>query len=140
MLSKTLASLLIAIGLLTGWTSAKAQDAGKLQSIISSQIEAFRIDDANTAFGFASNTLQKYFQTPERFMDMVKRGYKPVYRPQQFSFGKLTNEAGGKPTQIVQIVDELGNTWTALYVFERHSDGTWRIASVSLERVEGSNV
>ncbi len=80
------------------------------------------------------------FQSPERFMEMVRRQYAPVYQPENFRFGQTSLETAGRPVQIVEIVDQQGRSWRATYTFEQHPDGTWRIAGVQLEKVPGSNV
>lgn len=127
-------------GLLSGSPAGSAQEPDTLKSIISRQIEAFLTNDAPAAFGFASQQLQSVFQSPDRFMDMVRRQYSPVFRPGKFSFGKTSLESAGRPVQMVEIVDQRGRTWTATYVFEQHSDGSWRIVSVHLEKLSGSSV
>ena len=138
---RTLAlSLIIASGIVASSAMTNAQQPDELKSIISRQIEAFRNDDGVTAFGFASLRLRAIFQSPDRFMDMVRRQYEPVYRPETFQFGQTSLETAGRPVQIVDIVDQRGRLWRALYAFVKHPDGTWRIAGVQLQQVPGDNV
>ncbi len=131
--------LVILIGLFIGHPAASAQEPDTLKSIISRQIEAFRTNDAPAAFGFASQQLQTMFRSPDRFMEMVRRQYSPVFRPDKFSFGQTSLQSTGRPVQIVTIADQRGRTWTATYVFEQHRDGSWRIAAVHLEKLAGSS-
>ena len=70
-------------------------------------------------------------------MEMVRRGYQPVIDPQSFTFGPVTAEMNGRPTQVVTILDKAGKSWTALYAFERQPDGTWRISGVILKGARG---
>jgi hypothetical protein len=140
MFARFLGSVVILTGLVLGLTTSKAQDADTLQSIINRQIQAFRSGDGQAAFGFASSGLQAFFKSPARFMDMVKRSYDPVYRPERYSFGKTSLDTPGRPVQIVNIIDRQGRTWTATYIFEQQPDGEWRIGSVSLQPIGGSNV
>ncbi len=140
MLGKITGVIIVASGLLLGAPAGHAQEPETLKSIISSQIEAFRIDDGVTAFGFASLKIRSIFQSPERFMEMVRRQYAPVYRPENFRFGPTSLETAGRPVQIVDIVDQQGSAWRATYTFEQHPDGSWRIAGVRLEKLPGSSV
>ena len=65
-------------------------DADQIRAIIQQQLAAFGQDDAATAFSFASPSIQAQFGDAETFMQMVKSGYAPVYRPQGLLFGELT--------------------------------------------------
>ncbi len=120
-------------------TPAEAQQSA-FESIISRQIEAFRAGDGATAFSFASPSLQRLFQTPDNFIAMVKRGYMAVYAPRRFSFPGTQTDAQGRPVQLVEVVDADGRVWTARYTFEQQPDGSWRIASVTLEKAPGADV
>ncbi len=70
-------------------TDIAAADRAAIRQIIGDQIAAFRRDDGPGAFAFASPTIQAMFGTPDIFMDMVRNGYQPVYRPQSVSFTDL---------------------------------------------------
>ncbi len=138
---KNIAGCLVVLsGLMISLQAGLAQAPEDLKSIISRQIDAFRNNDGVTAFGFASLRLRAIFQSPDRFMEMVRRQYAPVYRPERFRFGQTSLETAGRPVQIVDIVDQQGRQWRAVYAFEQHPDGTWRIAGVRLEKLPGSNV
>lgn len=120
--------------------AADVTDADKsaFQTIITSQIEAFQRDDAATAFDFAAPSIKSIFRTPDVFIQMVRRGYMPVYRPQSYSFGSVTNETGG-PTQRVSIVGPDGTLWLALYSMQRQPDGSWKISGVVLVKPKGES-
>ena len=111
-----------------------AQDKSAFQGVISDQIAAFQADDGAKAYGFASPTIQGIFPNPSLFMDMVKRGYQPVYRPQSFAFGEAGINAAGRPFQKVTIVGPDGFTYEALYSMERQPDGSWKINGCALVR------
>ena len=137
MLRLLLSSVLTILLLASSTLSAAAQDIGagdqaEFRRIIAEQIAAFNADDGNRAFGFAAPVIQQIFQNPDNFMSMVKKGYAPVYRQQSFSFGEVTTEFMGKPTQRVTIVDVNGKLWTALYSLEKQPDGTWKISGCTL--------
>lgn len=112
-------------------------DRAEFQRIISEQIEAFRADDGAKAYGYAAPNLHQIFPTPEIFMQMVKRGYQPVYRPQSFRFGQTGDDPLGRPSQKVTVVGPDGKTYEALYSMERQPDGTWRIQGCTLLEVPG---
>ncbi|WP_349367743.1 DUF4864 domain-containing protein [Salinarimonas sp.] len=111
-------------------------DEGAIRSVIESQIDAFRADDGARAYSYASPGIQRIFPSAEMFMGMVRQGYRPVYRPRDYSFGTLRETPGG-PVQEVTVVDEAGVTWTALYSLEQQPDGTWRISGCQLVRRPG---
>ena len=112
-------------------------EAGEFQRIIAAQIDAFRADDGAAAYSYAAPEIKRLFPTAEVFMDMVRKGYQPVYRPQTFTFGKITEENPGRPTQRVTIIDANGKAWVALYAFEKQPDGTWKIVGCVLVESEG---
>ena len=76
-------------------------DRAAIRDIIGKQVEAFRRDDGDAAFGFASPTIQGMFGSSDIFMDMVRQGYRPVYRPRAFDFREIV-ELDGQPTQKVR--------------------------------------
>ncbi len=119
--------------------SASQADATEFQRIISTQIEAFGVDDGQRAFSFASPGIRQKFGSVENFMAMVKKGYSPVYRPRSVKFGAVTREFAGRPTQRVVLVDQQGKVWIALYAFEQQPDGSWRIAGVTFKQTKPEN-
>ncbi|GAB4576971.1 MAG: hypothetical protein Tsb0019_03460 [Roseibium sp.] len=123
--------------LLTGSVHAEdGLDSSAFQTIIRNQMSAFASGDASTAFGFATRSLQQRFQTPEFFMEMVRQGYQPVYRPQSVTFGRSKMTSYG-PTQEVYVTGPKGNNWLALYSFEQQDDGSWRISGCYLTKSDG---
>jgi hypothetical protein len=110
-----------------------------IRSIIEGQLEAFRRDDAATAYGFAAPGIQRMFPTQDEFMSMVKRGYAPVYRPQSFTFARTT-DINGTVAQEVRIVDADGGQWLALYTMEQQPDGSWKISGCRLVKAPDQNV
>ncbi len=112
-------------------------DRAEFQRIISGQIEAFRADDGARAYSYAAPNIHQIFPTPDIFMQMVKRGYQPVYRPQSFHFGQVGDDPLGRPSQRVTIVGPDGKTYEALYSMERQPDSTWLIQGCTLLEVPG---
>ncbi|MDP4823675.1 MAG: DUF4864 domain-containing protein [Aestuariivirgaceae bacterium] len=112
--------------------SATDADGARFRDIITAQIEAFRADDGPAAYTHAAPKIRQMFPTPDDFMALVKRGYPQIYRPEKFTFGPVTTEMRGQPTQRVTIVDAKGKVWTALYGFEKQPDGAWKINGVQM--------
>src|SRR5258708_38492681 len=130
--------LLALLGLLLSLAgAAQAQsvsdaDRAAIRQVIEAQVEAFRRDDGDAAFGLASPTIQGMFGTPQIFMDMVRQGYQPVYRPRAFDFREIVS-LHGQPAQKVYVIGPDGRPVTALYPMRQLPDGTWRIDGCFLQ-------
>ena len=107
------------------------QDEAAIHAVIASQIEAFRHDDAAGAFGFAAPAIQGAFGSAAGFLDMVRRGYQPVYRPRSVEFAAL-GEVDGAIVQNVELIGPDGLAYTARYTMEKQADGAWRISACEL--------
>ena len=106
-------------------------DGNAIVAVIQSQLDAFKGDRAVEAFGYASPGIQSMFQTPDRFMKMVRNGYSAVYRPREVQFLDLIVERG-ELAQRVLFVGPDGVPVIAHYYMERQPDGSWRISGVTL--------
>lgn len=115
----------------TGHEPLEQGDQATIRSVIESQIDAFRADDGDKAFSFASPGIRRMFGTSDTFMEMVRSGYAPVYRPRNYGFGRLITR-GGLPVQVVRLVGPDGRRIDAHYHMERQPDGSWRIAGCQL--------
>ncbi len=113
------------------------QDRAAIQAIILAQIEAFKRDDAARAFSFASPGIRQVFQTPERFIEMVRSGYVQIYRPLKVEFGPASRSLGTlqQIRQVVNLVGLDGKKAVAYYLMERQADGSWKIGGVQLELI-----
>lgn len=120
-------ALVLFLVLLPGWAQAgvTADDLAQIRAVINRQIDAFRRDDARSAFELVSPDVQEAFGTPERFLDTVRVSYRAVYRPSQVSFLGLT-VIGTDAVQQVRLVDRSGAVWHAYYAMQRQQDGSWR--------------
>ena len=107
-------------------------DRSAIRDVIERQIEAFRRDDGPAAFGYASPNIQGMFGSPDTFMDMVRQGYRPVYRPRAVEFREIVT-LQGMPTQKVHVIGPDGRPVTALYPMSRQADGSWRIEGCYLQ-------
>lgn len=108
---------------------AVAQQA-EIEGTITSQIEAFKVDDFEQAFTYATPNLQRLFQTPQNFERMVTQGYPMVWRPADVRYLEL-EERGGVMFQKVQITDAKGGLHLLLYQMQQTPAG-WRIAGVRI--------
>lgn len=113
--------------------------AAAIREAVEGQLQAFQRDDAAAAYGFAAPSIQQIFPSEERFMQMVRQGYPPVYRPKSFSF-EAPREIGGSIGQEVRIVDAEGGNWLALYTMEKQPDGSWKISGCRLVKAPDQSV
>ena len=132
--------LLIGMVCLWGFAAALAQgepasaspaDAAAIRAVIEHQLAAFQRDDAAAAFSDASPGIQAKFGTPDIFMEMVRTGYQPVYRPRETEFRDLVAGPAGL-VQKVLFVGPDGRPVLAMYSMEREDDGNWRISGCVL--------
>ena len=124
----------LSVGLIclpVGAADLRQADRGEIRDIIIRQMEAFRADDAAVAYSFAAPAIKAAFSTPQAFMAMVKRRYRPVYRPRSFVFAAL-RRSDGKTIQTVSLTGPDGTAVDAHYVMERQPSGVWKIAGVLL--------
>lgn len=115
--------------LCAGIASAADRNTG-IERTIEGQIEAFKIDDFETAFTFASPTIRQLFGSYQRFGAMVRNGYPMVHRPSQVEFLEL-REQGPLLFQKVRILDAKGIPYFMEYNMIQTSTG-WQIDGVEL--------
>ena len=133
--------LLALLGLILGLAAPSfaqdlsAADRSAIRDVIQGQVDAFQRDDGAGAFGYASPTIRGMFGTSEVFMDMVRQGYQPVYRPRVFDFREIVT-LQGQVTQKVHVVGPDGKPVTAFYPMTQLPDGTWRIDGCYLQAPE----
>ena len=125
----------LALGAQAQEPPVSAADRDAIRSIIQSQVDAFQRDDGEAAFGLASPSIQRMFGSSEIFMDMVRQGYQPVYRPKVFDFADVTL-LNGQITQKVRVIGPDGRPVTAFYPMTQLPDGTWRIDGCYLQAPE----
>lgn len=119
--------LLLALPLYAQQRDLTDANRAAIRTVIEHQLNALRQDDAASAFALASPEIQAKFETPERFLTMVRTAYQPVYRPRQVVFRDLTT-LGGQPTQAVLLVGPDGVPVLALYPMQQQPDGSWKTA------------
>jgi hypothetical protein len=137
-MKRALAVLLLLAGLAAAPAQANdtpsalgAQDRAAIADVIEQQLRAFRADDGPAAFALASPGIQMQFGDALTFIDMVRRGYRPVYRPRSYSFGALV-DSNGRTVQRLELVGPDGQRALALYYMEQQPDGSWRVSGCML--------
>ncbi len=106
-------------------------DRQAIEQTIRSQLEAFGREDADRAFNFASPDIQRMFRSSDAFLQMVREHYEPVYRAGGVHFVKL-DTVDGQWIQTVQIVDDEGRVWRALFTMRRQPDKSWKVGGCQL--------
>jgi hypothetical protein len=110
------------------------------QSVITSQIEAFRAKDAPGAFKWAGAGFQVAFPSPEAFFAaIVGSGYAPIMESRSHSFGKFQKLSD---TSVLQEVKLLGNDqglYEAFYMLAEEANG-WRVQGVQLAKQPGVGI
>ena len=124
--------LVLLLALAFNWTApAFADDVAAAQSVIQAQEQAFSRGDAAAAYSHAAPEIRQQFPQADSFMQMVQKGYPPVYRHKSFEFGEARSD-GGRVAQRVHIVDDNGEVWEAMYTLEQQPDGSLKITGCSL--------
>ena len=127
----TLALLACLAGPLPALAAIGPADEAAIHTVIASQIDAFRRDDADGAYAFAAPSIQGMLGGPANFLAMVQRGYRPVYRPRSVDFTTLS-EQDGQTVQLVELIGPDSLAYTARYTMEHEADGSWRISGCQL--------
>jgi hypothetical protein len=91
------------------------------------QLEAFRRDDFDTAFTFASQTIRAQFDRPS-FETMMRRGYPEIARSTFAAVTKTELPSEGVAYVTVKIRGANGQSIEALY--ELTWEGDWKISGV----------
>ena len=124
-------ALLALVLMLSAWsglaaTSLSPADEKNVRSVIQAQLKAFAADNAREAFALATPALQTKFGTPETFMTMVRTSYPVVYAPGNVAFLKAEAQQADV-IQRVQMTDQQGKAWLAVYSLQQQKDKGWRI-------------
>ncbi|MEM7693780.1 MAG: DUF4864 domain-containing protein [Pseudomonadota bacterium] len=132
--------ILAAIVLAFSFALPASADSDAVRGIISAQLDAFRDGDAARAYSFAAPQIRRMFPTPERFIAMVRQGYKPVYEAREPVFLRSQTMGDGTFAQEVSLTDAAGRSWTALYTLAQQDDGGWKITGCFLREAPGQNI
>ena len=122
-------TLLIAWLLILGLAAPVAAQNAEIEATIGAQMEAFKADDVDLAFSYASPTIRGIFRTPQNFGAMVRNGYPMVWRPSDVQFLEL-REIDGALWQTVQVTDAQGRVHYLGYQMIETESG-WKINAVT---------
>lgn len=111
----------------------------RMHSIIAAQIDAFRAEDAETAYSYASPAIKRRFSNAQRFASMVERGYPAVYSAQSYEFIESALTPRG-PAQMIEIVAPDGQIWGGIYTFSEDDEGSLSISGVYLRRQNAQQI
>jgi hypothetical protein len=103
-----------------------------------SPVRSLRSGDARRAFSFASDQIRDKFGTPENFIALVRSQYAVVMAPASVVFFE-PERVNGAALQPVQMSDDQGQLWLALYSMQLDAEGSWRINGCMLRRLHGSS-
>ena len=141
-MNRAAATLLLSVALAFAVPPARAVEPvspgerQEIRAVVEAQLAAFAADDAALAFSYAAPAIRSMFQTPERFLAMVRAGYPAVYRPSGVVFlHPVRVEA--ELIQGVQLTDAAGALWLAVYRLERQPDTSWRINGCDVQPSSG---
>ncbi|MCK2055428.1 DUF4864 domain-containing protein [Methylobacterium sp. 37f] len=132
--------LLLAVLLLMPRFAQAADDAAReaAKATVERQIDAFRRDDAATAYAQAAPAIQGLFPSSDTFVAMVRDGYAAIYRARRYSVDRIEDAGDAGLSVGVSLQDQDGVDWAALYSLEKQPDGAWRITGCRLLKVPGS--
>jgi hypothetical protein len=131
-LASCLMLVLLAVGAPAAADALDRSERDAIQGVIEAQLAAFRDDDGERAFSFASPSIQQQFGNPSNFLAMVRNSYLPVYRPREVRFRELAM-VEGEPVQLVLLVGPDLEVVNAFYLMQKQADGSWRINGCMLE-------
>ena len=133
-----LASLVLCLVLFssTAFGPAFAEDpVVEAQTVISGQIAAMLDEDAEKAYSFASPGIRSIYPDKDRFFEMVRKSYEPVYQAGNYAFGRSKLIGGGEVVlQEVMISAREGKDWTAIYEMRLTDDGSYKVNGVRMVR------
>jgi len=131
---------LLALGLTMGAAHAADEaERNAARATVTRQIEAFRKDDAATAYAQAAPAIQGMFPSPDSFLAMVRQGYGAVYRARSFRVDRVEDVGTDGVALGATVQDEAGADWLALYTLEKQPDGAWRITGCELTKAPGTS-
>ena len=118
--------------LLLGWLAVAAAqrdaDVEAAGRIVMQQLDAFRRDDFNKAFGFASAEIHELFDR-SRFEAMVRGGYPEIASSASASIDGSQRGPGGRLYLMVRVRGTNGQRIEAVYEMVLEN-GQWRINGV----------
>ena len=127
LLALTLMALVLTLGAYAEETSAPDE----FRQIITSQLGALQNGDAEGAWAFAHPSIKRQFGTPDRFYQMVDRGYRPLIDFTLVRF-REAEQADDVWIQPVWLQNDNDEQYIAYYAMARNDEGEWRIAGCQI--------
>lgn len=125
--------LLAASGLSAQAAPLADEEADQVRQVFVAQLSALALDDADSAFATATPAVQAAVGSAGRFLAMVRGAYPMVVRPAAVTFHKPDrDEDDGEVVQLVEIRDQAGQSWLAVFALERQPDASWRISGCAV--------
>ncbi len=111
----------------SGNASLRLAEWKAIQQVIGDQLKALKAGDGMKAMAYSVPGIRRQFETPERFLRMVREGYSALLdaRTSTFLEGAVVD---GVTIQPLQLVLPDNTVLVALYRMEKQKDGRWRIA------------
>ena len=131
--------LILSFLIQNGAYAITASDEEEIISVVSAQLQAFRDDDFEKAYSYASPTIKTIFPDYKEFRDMVVGQYQAVYRPKSINIGSVSTE-GGVPFLEVYLVDPDGIFVTAIYSMQQQENGSWLINGCFLSQAQSDQI
>ncbi len=113
-------------------------DLKAIQLVIDGQILAFKSDDYNAAYAFAAPNVKQAFPTVDIFINMVKSGYEPLYRPASYFFGRSMLSEGEVYQELI-ISDATRQLWQVIYTLNQQQDQSWKVSNVLMYPYQGTS-
>ncbi|MCY6380833.1 DUF4864 domain-containing protein [Hoeflea prorocentri] len=130
-------SIIAGLLMVTSSIANDEMDVASARGIVEQQITAFLSDDIDTAYSFAAPAIKRLYPEPQRFLEMVKRNYQPVYRPGNYAFGRALSDTDGDTIALeLLITGPKGKDWRAIYVLNRQDNGKFQISGVQLTKLK----
>jgi hypothetical protein len=97
-----------------------------VRSVVRSQLEALRVQDARRALSCSTPGRQRY-GTPEQFLEAITHALPQLVFSRTVEFEPPLEEVAGRVVQPVRVTGGDGSTLRALYLLEEQPDGSWLI-------------
>jgi len=134
-----LCSAILYAGATQVYAEEPAESQQRTESVIRGQLEAMAQGDGAGAYSYAAPNIQDIFPSPDIFMAMVRDGYGALIAPSDYAFEHF-EVRDDRAIQVLNVLDQNGRQWRAIYRMQRLEDGTWRIAGCMIEEIQGGNV
>lgn len=133
-----LATATLLVGLVgPWWTNAMAldaittADAIAIHDVVQLQLEALANDDADRAFELATSEKRKLIGSPDRFLQIIKEQYHPIYRYERVIFSS-PEVIDGNAIQMVRVTDGNSKVWVAVFWMKEDKESRWKIDGCQL--------